>query len=249
MEKASKSFDEGRTYAVRDLELEIRDGETMVLLGTSGSGKTTVLKMINRLVEPTGGVVRVDGESVLDLDPIELRRTMGYVFQGIGLFPHLNVEENVGIILRLLDWSFEERKEKVPQLMKLVGLPPDQYALRLPEELSGGEQQRVGVARALAADPKYLLMDEPFGALDALTRDTLQKELRSLKEELRKTIVFVTHDILEALTLGDRLAVLHEGVLQQVGTKEQVLAEPATEFVRDLFRKPAEHFAHLKSFN
>ena len=246
LDGVSKSFDEGASYAVRDLSLEVADGETLVLLGSSGSGKTTALKMINRLTEPTRGRIEVDGHSIFEQDPVQLRRSIGYVFQGIGLFPHLTVEANVGIVPRLLGWSSQRRRARAREVMDAVGLPPDELADRLPDELSGGQQQRVGVARALAVDPAYLLMDEPFGALDALTRDTLQRELLALKEKLAKTIIFVTHDIFEALRLADRLAVLHEGRLQQVGTKEEVVREPASQFVRDLFAKPAEQLAAFR---
>ena len=241
----SKVFPNG-TAAVRDLSMEIAEGETLVLLGSSGCGKTTTLKMINRLLEPTSGDVEVDGRSILDQDPVELRRRIGYVFQGIGLFPHMTVQENVEIVPRLVRWPSAKRRQRALELLELVGLDPAKHASRLPEELSGGQQQRVGVARALATDPAYLLMDEPFGALDALTRDTLQQELLSLKEKLTKTIVFVTHDIFEALTLGDRIAILHEGELQQVGTKDDVLGKPATPFVRELFEKPAKQLAAFR---
>ena len=242
----SKSFDGGDSYAVRDLSLEIADGETLVLLGSSGCGKTTTLKMINRLVDPTSGAIEVDGRDVRQMPSIELRRSMGYVFQGIGLFPHMTVQQNVEIVPRLLGWSVERRRTRASELLELTGLRPDTYADRLPEELSGGQQQRVGVARALAANPAYLLMDEPFGALDALTRDTLQQELLRLKARLNKTIIFVTHDIFEALTVADRIAILHEGRLQQVGQPQEVLSSPATPFVRDLFAKPAKQLAAFR---
>jgi osmoprotectant transport system ATP-binding protein len=219
-------------------------------LGGSGSGKTTTLKMINRLIEPTSGAIEVDGQNVLAQDPVELRRSIGYVFQGIGLFPHMTVGENVSIVLRLLGRDKQEQRSRAEALLSLVELDPKEYLERFPADLSGGQQQRVGVARALAADPAYLLMDEPFGALDALTRDTLQQEVLRLKERLGKTIVFVTHDIFEALTLADRIAVMHEGQLEQVGPKEEILAEPATEFVKGLFQKPANHlqafWEHMK---
>jgi osmoprotectant transport system ATP-binding protein len=241
----SKVFPNG-TEAVRDLSLEIAEGETLVLLGSSGCGKTTTLKMINRLLEPTSGDIEVDSRSILEQNPVELRRSIGYVFQGIGLFPHMTVQENVEVVPRLVGWPSARRRRRALELLELVGLDPAGHASRLPEELSGGQQQRVGVARALATDPAYLLMDEPFGALDALTRDTLQQELLSLKEKLTKTIVFVTHDIFEALTLGDRIAILHEGGLQQVGTKEDVLGRPATPFVRELFEKPAKQLAAFR---
>ncbi len=226
--------------------MEIAEGETLILLGSSGCGKTTTLKMINRLLEPTGGEIEVDGRSVLNMDPVELRRSIGYVFQGIGLFPHMTVRENVEVVPRLVGWPIAKRRQRALELLELVGLDPAEYANRLPEELSGGQQQRVGVARALATDPAYLLMDEPFGALDALTRDTLQQGLLSLKEKLTKTIVFVTHDIFEALTLGDRIAVLHEGQLQQLGSKDELLGKPATPFVRELFEKPAKQLAAFR---
>lgn len=246
LSEVSKTFDGGLTYAVRDLSLEIAQGETLVLLGPSGCGKTTTLKMINRLIEPSSGKIEVDGRSVMDRDAVQLRRSIGYVFQGIGLFPHMTVAENVSIVLRLLGRPTGERRERARELLILVDLSPDTYAHRFPSELSGGQQQRVGVARALAADPDYLLMDEPFGALDALTRDALQQELLGLKERLRKTIVFVTHDIFEALALGDRIAILRSGCLQQIGTKEEVLGSPATPFIRELFGKPAKQLASFK---
>jgi len=239
----SKSFDQGKTFAVRDLTLEVADGETLVLLGSSGCGKTTTLKMINRLVEPSEGRIEVDGRNVRRQSKVTLRRSIGYVFQGIGLFPHMTVRQNVELVPRLIGWPVERRRRRAEELLDMVHLPPDKFAGRLPRELSGGQQQRVGVARALAADPPHLLMDEPFGALDALSRDVLQQELLQLKERLAKTLVFVTHDIFEALLLGDRIAVLHGGLLQQSGTAEEVLGSPATPFVRELFEKPAKQLA------
>ncbi len=241
----SKSYD-GVSYAVRDLSLEVTEDETLVLLGSSGCGKTTTLKMINRLIEPTSGTILVDGEDIRAQDPVALRRRIGYVFQGIGLFPHMTVESNVSIVPRLLGWPAARRGERAHELLELVGLEPGEYAERYPRELSGGEQQRVGVARSLATDPEYLLMDEPFGALDALTRDQLQQELLALKARLKKTIVFVTHDIFEALTLADRIAVLHEGHLEQVGTPDEMVNRPATDFVREFFGKPAQQLAAFK---
>lgn len=246
LRNVSKSFDDGQTFAVRRMSLDVAEGETLVLLGSSGCGKSTTLKMINRLLDPTEGRIEVDGADVRSQDPVSLRRSIGYVFQGIGLFPHMTVAENVSIGLRLAGLPFAKRRARSRELLDLVGLPAEEYANRLPEELSGGQQQRVGVARALAPDPDYLLMDEPFGALDALTRDGLQKELLALKRNLKKTIVFVTHDIFEALTLGDRIAVLHQGHLEQVGSQDEVLGEPSTMFVRDLFARPARQLAKFR---
>jgi osmoprotectant transport system ATP-binding protein len=233
----SKSFSNGGEWAVQDVSLEIQTGETLVLLGSSGSGKTTLLRLVNRLIKPTSGKILLDGTDVATQNPVQLRRRIGYVFQGIGLFPHYSVAANIEIVPRLLDWPKEKRQKRACELMELVGLPPAEYADRYPDELSGGQQQRVGVARALATDPEYLLMDEPFGALDAITRDSLQQELISLKQRLRKTIVFVTHDIGEALRLGDRIAVMHRGRLEQIGSQDELLNHPKTEFVRSLFEK------------
>ncbi|HUU80328.1 MAG TPA: ATP-binding cassette domain-containing protein [Acidobacteriota bacterium] len=246
LDHVSKTFDGGCSYAVKDLSLQVEEGETVVLLGSSGCGKTTTLKMINRLIEPTEGIIEVGGRDVMDQDPVDLRRRIGYVFQGIGLFPHMTIEQNVELVPRLLAWPVKKRRERVRELLDLVGLPPKEYAKRFPDELSGGEQQRVGVARGLSADPAYLLMDEPFGALDALTREILQQELLALKRRLKKTIIFVTHDIFEALLLGDRIVILHKGNLEQIGTKREVLATPATGFVRDLFARPAKQLAEFK---
>ena len=244
--QVSKSFDNGNSYAVKDLSFWVEQGETLVLLGSSGCGKTTTLKMINRLVEPTSGTIEVGGRAIMDQDPVMLRRVIGYVFQGIGLFPHMSIEQNVELAPRLLGWSIKKRRERVHELLDLVGLSPSDFAKRFPDELSGGQQQRVGVARALAADPDYLLMDEPFGALDALTREALQQELLTLKKRLGKTIIFVTHDIFEALILGDRIAILHKGNLEQIGTKKELLSTPATKFVHDLFAKPAKQLEDFK---
>jgi len=246
LERVTKSFDGGRTYAVKELSFEVSLGETLVLLGSSGCGKTTTLKMINRLIEPTDGIIEIEGEDIRSRDPVDLRRSIGYVFQGIGLFPHMTIGDNVALVPRLLDWPAEKRKNRARELLDLVGLPFRQFERRLPDELSGGQQQRVGVARALSADPAYLLMDEPFGALDALTREVLQQELHHLKKALKKTILFVTHDLFEALYLGDRIAVMHEGTLHQIGDRDKLLKKPATEFVRDLFSRPAKQLAGLK---
>ncbi len=246
IDKLKKSFDGGRTYAVDGVSFCVAEDETLVLLGSSGCGKTTTLKMINRLVEPTSGSITVDGRDVTSRNLIELRRSIGYVFQGIGLMPHLSVAQNVEIPLKLRGTPAHERRQRAEELLRQVDLPPEQYADQFPDQISGGQQQRIGVARALATDPKYLLMDEPFGAVDALTRDRLQQELLDLKDRIKKTIIFVTHDIFEALTLADRIAVMHEGRIEQLGTANEILSRPATDFVRDLFGKPARQ---LKMFN
>lgn len=204
---------DGQRDVLSDLDLKVEAGETLVLLGRSGCGKTTTLKMINRLLVPSGGEVLVEGKSVLDWDPIRLRRGIGYVIQEVGLLPHFTVERNIGLIPQLEGWPEERRQRRVEELLGMVALDPRAFRHRYPRELSGGQRQRVGVARALAADPPILLMDEPFGALDPLTRADIQKEFLSLQQRLRKTIVFVTHDIHEALTVGTRIALLEAGKL------------------------------------
>ncbi|MBS1957048.1 MAG: ATP-binding cassette domain-containing protein [Cyanobacteria bacterium SZAS-4] len=237
--RVSKTYDDGATYALRDLNLTVANSEFLVLLGSSGSGKSTTMKMINRLIEPSAGAIELDGKPVKEIDLVQLRRSIGYVFQGIGLFPHMSIAENIAIVPRLMGWSKEKQTARVNELLDLINLPGS-YAERLPEQLSGGQQQRVGVARALAIDPEYLLMDEPFGALDAVTRDKLQLEMLQWRKTLNKTVIFVTHDLFEALTLGDRIAIFHEGVMQQVGTRSEILRTPATDFVKELFAKPAK---------
>ena len=240
LDRVSKSFDGGKTQALRDVSLTVETGETFVLLGSSGSGKTTILRLISRLIEPTSGVITLDGRNLRDYAESALRRNMGYVFQGIGLFPHMTIGENVGIGLRLIGEPSALRDAKARELLDLVGLEPTAFIDRFPSELSGGQQQRVAVARALATNPDYLLMDEPFGALDALTREALQAEVLRLKDKLKKTIVFVTHDIIEAFLLGDRIGVCNEGRLDQVGTRRELLKAPATDFVRALLARPLQ---------
>jgi osmoprotectant transport system ATP-binding protein len=238
-EHVSKTYARSNKPAVRDVSLTVEQGETLVLLGSSGSGKSTLLRLINRLTEPTSGRVRVGGDDVATLDPVRLRRRMGYVFQGIGLFPHFDVTANVAVQPRLLGWPKAKRARRTRELLELVGLDPAVYAHRFPDELSGGQQQRVGVARALAGDPEFLLMDEPFGALDAITRSALQREFVQLQQRLRKTIVFVTHDIQEGMLVGNRIAVMHEGRLEQIGGADELMRTPRTNFVRELFAQPA----------
>ena len=220
--------------------LEIQPGEWLVLLGSSGSGKSTLLKMVNRLVEDFEGRIEVDGKDVMRTDPVLLRRSIGYVFQGIGLFPHWTVEENVSATLTLIGLPAEKRRARAREMLELMELDADLYGARYPSSLSGGQRQRVGVARALAGDPSYLLMDEPFGSLDGVTRDALQNRMLDLKKKLGKTVIFVTHDLFEAMNLADRIAVIHEGKLEQVGTAAELCGAPATSFVRDLFQKPLE---------
>ncbi len=233
LEAVTKRYDDG-TIAVDALTLDVAEGETCVLVGPSGCGKTTTMKMINRLVEPTSGRITVDGEDVLSVDPVQLRRRMGYVIQQVGLFPHQTVAANVATVPRLLGWDKARTQRRVDELLDLVGLDAGRYRSRYPHQLSGGQRQRVGVARALAADPPVLLMDEPFGAIDPITRDRLQGEFVRLQGELRKTVVFVTHDVDEAVRLGDRIAVLAEGGrLEQYAPPAEVLGQPATPFVAD----------------
>lgn len=245
LNQVSKSFDGGANFAVHKLSLSVAEGETLVFLGTSGCGKTTTLKMINRLIEPSGGTIEVGGCNILEQNPVELRRSIGYVFQGIGLFPHMTISQNIELVPKLLDWSTAKRRRRADELLDSFGLPADTFAERFPDELSGGQQQRVGVARALAADPDILLMDEPFGALDAVTRDVFQQEMVNLKQSLGKTIIFVTHDIFEALTLGDRIAVMHQGRIEQLGTRQEILSSEQTPVVRELFEKPARQLAQF----
>lgn len=212
-----------------EFTLKVVRGETLVLLGRSGSGKTTTLKLINRLLEPSGGEVQVEGRATTAWDPIRLRRRIGYVIQEVGLLPHMTVAENVGLVPSLEGWNGERTGARVEELLGLVGLNPNQFGSRRPHELSGGQRQRVGVARALAADPPVLLMDEPFGALDPITRAEMQREFSQLQKRLGKTIVFVTHDVREALLLGSRIALLSEGRLKAVHTPDEFLGSTEAE--------------------
>ena len=234
LQELTKRFPGQETPAVDRLSLKIPKGEIVVFVGPSGCGKTTSLKMINRIIEPSSGHIIIDGEDVTDIDPNHLRRRIGYVIQQIGLFPHVRIAENVATVPNLLGWDKDRTRERVDELLDVVGLPPEQYRERFPKELSGGQRQRVGVARALAADPPVLLMDEPFGAIDPITRTHLQNEFLRLQGELQKTICFVTHDIDEAIKMGDRIAILQEGSkVAQFDTPEEILTHPANEFVED----------------
>lgn len=215
------------------LTLEVRAGETCVFIGPSGCGKTTTMKMINRLIEPTSGRIEVDGRDVSQTDPVQLRRSMGYVIQQIGLFPHLTIAENIATVPRLLGWPLPRIRDRVDDMLTLVGMEPHLYRDRYPRELSGGQRQRVGVARALAGDPPVMLMDEPFGAIDPITRVRLQNEFLKILTSIRKTVVFVTHDVDEAIKMGDRVAILRDGQLVQHGTPGDILARPADQFVEE----------------
>jgi len=233
LEGVTKRYPNGHV-AVDDLSLEVAEGEVCVLVGPSGCGKTTTLRMINRLTDLTSGRIVVAGRDIMATDPVELRRHVGYVIQHVGLFPHQTVGDNIATVPKLLRWDKARTRDRVQELMQLVGLDPTIYRDRYPSQLSGGQQQRVGVARALAADPPVLLMDEPFGAIDPVTRGRLQQEFLGLQRRLRKTVVLVTHDIDEAVLLGDRIALLAQGgVLAQHGTPDDLLTRPANDFVAD----------------
>jgi len=236
LEHLFKSY--GTFAAVRDLSLDIARGEFLVLIGESGCGKTTTLNMINRLVEPTSGRVDIDGHDVRAADAVVLRRQMGFVFQAIGLFPHMTVAENIGITPKLLGWDTGRIAARVDELLMLMRLDPAEFLDRMAGALSGGQQQRVGVARALAAEPKIMLMDEPFGALDPLTRDDLASDYRRIHDQLGLTTVLVTHDMTEALILADRVAAMRDGELVQVGKPNELLNHPADDFVRHLVETP-----------
>jgi osmoprotectant transport system ATP-binding protein len=229
---ATKLYEGRDAPAVSELTLDVPAGEICVLIGPSGSGKTTAMKMVNRLISITAGDITIGGRSVRSLDLTELRRGIGYVFQQIGLFPHMSVEDNIGTVPRLLGWPRQRIRERVSELLELVGLEPDD-ARRYPGQFSGGQRQRIGVARAMAADPPIMLMDEPFGAIDPITRERLQSDFLRLHAEVRKTVIFVTHDIDEAIQMGHRMAILKEGELVQYGTPDEILNHPADEFVAD----------------
>lgn len=230
-EHVSKEY--GDFTAVDDLSFSVEAGETVVLIGPSGCGKTTSLRMVNRMIEPSQGSILVEGRAVRSFEPEELRRRIGYVIQSVGLFPHMTVRENIAIVPKLLKWDANRRRRRADELLEMIGLDPSTYAEKRPDELSGGEAQRIGVARALAADPPLLLMDEPFGAVDPLNRETLQVEFNRLQHKLRKTVIFVTHDLDEAIRVGDRIILMKEGRLVQEDSPEKLLAEPANDFVRE----------------
>ena len=220
--------------AVNHVACEVASGELVVILGPSGCGKTTLLKMVNRLYEPTSGRICIDGQDIKRLKPTKLRQKIGYVIQQSGLFPHMTVAENVAVVPKLLKWPNPQIQSRVDELLHLVKLPPEEYRDRYPAQLSGGQQQRVGIARALAGDPDYMLMDEPFGAIDAITRSALQAEILRLQQQLKKTILFVSHDVDEALRLGDRILIMNAGQIVQFDTPFNLLTQPADPFVHEL---------------
>ncbi len=234
LENITKQYPGTADAAVNNLTMDVHRGEVLVLVGPSGCGKSTTLRLINRLIEPSSGRIYLNGEDVTTMNPSLLRRKIGYVIQQVGLFPHRTIAENIATVPKLLNWDKDKISARVDELLDLVGMDPEVYRDRYPKELSGGQAQRVGVARALAADPDVLLMDEPFGAIDPITRDRLQNEFLRLQQDLKKTIVFVTHDIDEAIKMGNRIAILREqSAIAQLDTPEAILADPADEFVEN----------------
>ena len=240
LENLAKRFPGQREPAVDDLSMEIPEGEIVIFVGPSGCGKTTTMKMINRIIEPTSGRIILDGEDVTRVNPDQLRRRIGYVIQQIGLFPHQTIADNIATVPRMLGWDKQRIAERVDELLETVGMDPGQYRDRYPKELSGGQRQRVGVARAMSADPDVMLMDEPFGAIDPITRDRLQNEFLRLQAEIKKTIVFVTHDIDEAIKMGDRIAILRDqSRIAQFDTPERILVNPADDYVANFIGRGA----------
>ena len=223
------------TKAVDDISFSINERETFVLLGTSGCGKTTTLKMINRLIESSSGTIKVHGRDIKEENPEELRKRIGYVIQGIGLFPHYTVEQNISLVPSLLHWDSNKIKTRIHELLELVGLPPSELLNRYPHELSGGQKQRVGIARALAADPPVILLDEPFGALDQITRKQIQNEFKNLESLLQKTMILVTHDVFEAIKLGNKIGLMNKGRIEQIGTPQELIFSPRNPFVKNFF--------------
>ncbi|WFR61500.1 ABC transporter ATP-binding protein [Paenibacillus amylolyticus] len=236
-ENVSKQYPDGTT-ALRQVNLNINKGELFVMIGPSGCGKTTMLKMINRLIERTDGTVRINGRPIDEYNIHELRWNIGYVLQQIALFPHMTIAENIAVVPELRKWKSDQIKQRVHTLLDMVGLHGDTYSERKPAELSGGQQQRIGVLRALAADPEIVLMDEPFSALDPMSREKLQDDILDIQRQMKKTIVFVTHDIQEAMKLGDRICIMKDGEVLQVGTPEELIQQPANDFVREFVGSP-----------
>jgi osmoprotectant transport system ATP-binding protein len=240
LEQLTKQFPGQHEPAVAELTMDVPEGEIVILVGPSGCGKTTTMKLINRLIEPTSGRILLDGEDVTRVNPDRLRRRIGYVIQQIGLFPHMTIYENIATVPRLLGWNKSRISDRVDELLHMVGMDPAAYRGRYPKELSGGQRQRVGVARAMSADPDVMLMDEPFGAIDPITRERLQNEFLRIQREIKKTIIFVTHDIEEAIKMGDRIAILRDqSRIAQYDTPEHILMNPADDFVRDFIGRGA----------
>jgi len=236
LENVNKVYDDG-FQALKNIDLTFKEGDLNVLIGPSGCGKTTTMKLINRLIRPSQGKITVGGKDISTIDPVELRRSIGYVIQSIGLFPHMTIAANVAVVPKLLKWDAKKIERRVDELLDLVGLDPDTYRGRYPSELSGGQQQRIGVIRALAAEPDIILMDEPFSALDPISREQLQDELVRLQQELKKTIVFVTHDMDEAIKIADNIVLMKDGAVVQQGRPETILRHPANEFVSSFVGK------------
>ncbi|MCD4806807.1 MAG: betaine/proline/choline family ABC transporter ATP-binding protein [Methanococcoides sp.] len=238
----TKKYDD--RFAINDVSIDIEGGELVIFIGPSGSGKTTTLRMINRLIEPDSGTILINDQDIMELEPVALRRNIGYVIQNIGLFPHMNIAENIGLVAKLESWDEKKIKDRVEYLLDFVSLPSEMFMDRYPHQLSGGQQQRVGLARALMMDPPLLLMDEPFGALDPILRKQLQEEFYQIREKLGKTIIFVTHDIEEAFKLGDRIAIMDDAKLVQIGTAEELIFHPANEMVASIV-DTSKKFKHL----
>ncbi len=247
LDSVSKSFSRNQSKAVDSLSLSVSKGEIMVILGESGSGKSTCLKMINRILEPSAGSIFINNINIKERDPVKLRRNIGYVIQEIGLFPHMTVAENISVVPKLLEWNQSEIDNRINELLNLFKLPPQEYSNRFPDQLSGGQKQRVGVARALAGNAEILLMDEPFGALDPITRDSLQKEFKELQKQMNLTVVMVTHDINEALFLADRIAVMKDGKLLLCDTVSKIVNNKSIGYIRDLMSMPRKQLQRLSS--
>ena len=242
----TKKFSQGTKNAVNHVSFQIRAGELVTILGTSGCGKTTLMKMINRLYDPTSGEIFIFGKNIRQEDPVKLRQKIGYVIQQIGLFPHMTVAKNIAVVPEILNWEKERIEHRIDELLQIVNLDPKEFRERYPAQLSGGQQQRVGLARALAADPEIMLLDEPFGAIDAINRGKLQDELLSIHRSSQKTFLFVTHDITEALKLGSRVLVMDQGEIQQFAPPREILRNPANEYVASLMKSVVEGLEFFK---
>lgn len=242
----TKRFPNASENAVNHVSFQVQEGELITILGTSGCGKTTLMKMVNRLYEPTSGIIKVFGENIMESDAVQLRRKIGYVIQQIGLFPHMTVEKNIAVVPEILGWDKKKIHSRAAELLEMVNLEPELYRDRYPAQLSGGQQQRVGLARALAAEPSIMLLDEPFGAIDAINRTKLQDELLAIHQRGGLTCLFVTHDVTEALKLGSRILIMNQGEIQQFDTPENILRHPANEYVASLLKSVMEGLNFFK---